>query len=459
MHLTKAGGNVQLYQTNVSLKPDTTYRLSFAAKSSNGEDMSVAVHKHNYPYTHYGLTNYEVDLTPEWTWHDIEFTTRGFNEPVNDARVRFWFGPYDVDGMTYSIDHVLLHEADGYAPPLPPAPDPPPAPPEGHCDLTPGNVLVNPGFETGTTPWRFYSDGTGWFKTEPPGYECDRTSRIKIVEPGNNVQLYQKEITLESDTTYRLRLAAKSTSGRDLELFLHRHTSPYTKYGLNGVVLDLSEEWQVFQVQFTTSGFDSPVNDARLRFSLGDRDVAGEMYYIDDVVLIQAEDLAVGAAATTVTAAETGKPVNELVAGLFIDDNDRRRLEDAPVPEGNPPVCAGAYANPAKLWPANHKFVDVAIEGVTDPDGDDFEVVVTSITQDEPVSAEAAAVIGDGIVQLRAEQNDAGGGRVYEIAFDANDATGEMCSGRVFVAVPHDEAEDAGDSGDEQHRILMPFIR
>ncbi|MBZ0173864.1 MAG: carbohydrate binding domain-containing protein [Candidatus Methanoperedens sp.] len=36
--LGKIGSNIQLYQKELTLKPDTHYRLSFAAKSSRGHD-------------------------------------------------------------------------------------------------------------------------------------------------------------------------------------------------------------------------------------------------------------------------------------------------------------------------------------------------------------------------------------------------------------------------------------
>ena len=45
-----------------------------------------------------------------------------------------------------------------------------------------------------------------------------------------------------------------------------------------------------------------------------------------------------------------------------------------------PPDCSEAYAEPGCLWPPNHKFVDVAIMGVTDPDDDPVTIIVTAIT-------------------------------------------------------------------------------
>ena len=211
--------------------------------------MSVYIHEHDDDYTHYGLTRYFVDLDAEWQWFDVEFTTAGFSQEVDDARLRFWFGPYDVDGMSYHVDHVLLFEADGYVPPATPPASSPPAPTPGCPNPIAGNVVSNPGFETGATTWRFHTDGKGNFYTESPAFECDETARLDIVQQGRNVQLYQKKLTLEPDTTYRLQLAAKSTSGRDMSIFLHEHDDDHTNYGLKGVVLDLTEEWEVFEIR------------------------------------------------------------------------------------------------------------------------------------------------------------------------------------------------------------------
>ena len=36
---------------------------------------------------------------------------------------------------------------------------------------------------------------------------------------------------------------------------------------------------------------------------------------------------------------------------------------------GSPPDVSGAYPNISCLWPPNHKFVNISIEGVFDPDG------------------------------------------------------------------------------------------
>jgi hypothetical protein len=120
--------------------------------------------------------------------------------------------------------------------------------------------------------------------------------------------------------------------------------------------------------------------------------------------------------------------------------------------EDRPPVCTAAFASPASLWPPNGQLVSVAIRGVTDPDGDPVAITVTAVRQDEPLGkpgAPDALGIGTPSVQLRADRNGGGDGRVYQMTFTATDPQGASCTGRVTVCVPHDQGRGTtcGDGG------------
>lgn len=113
-----------------------------------------------------------------------------------------------------------------------------------------------------------------------------------------------------------------------------------------------------------------------------------------------------------------------------------------------PPNCAAANANPNTLWPPNHAFKPITINGVTDPDGNAVTLAVTSIFQDEAVNAAGSgntAPDGQGVgsttAQVRAERTGGANGRVYTIAFIANDGNGGSCTGTVLVGVPHDKKD------------------
>ena len=113
-----------------------------------------------------------------------------------------------------------------------------------------------------------------------------------------------------------------------------------------------------------------------------------------------------------------------------------------------PPDCSDAHASSDELWPPNHKYVDVHILGVSDPDGDPVTITVNGITQDEPVDAAGkrdgktspdGMGVGTNIASVKAERQGKGNGRVYEISFTAMDDQGAECSGVVQVCVPHDK--------------------
>lgn len=124
-----------------------------------------------------------------------------------------------------------------------------------------------------------------------------------------------------------------------------------------------------------------------------------------------------------------------------------------------PPDCSNATASTDILyqddtiWPPNHKMETVFVQ-VTYPDGDAVTVTVYSIFQDEPTNglgdgdqSPDGVLVGADEVQARAERSGVDNGRVYHIAFTADDGNGGMCTGEVFVQVPHDKKSTAIDDG------------
>jgi hypothetical protein len=119
-----------------------------------------------------------------------------------------------------------------------------------------------------------------------------------------------------------------------------------------------------------------------------------------------------------------------------------------------PPDVSGAYPSIdcLCLWPPNHKFVDITVKGVTDPDGDEVRIIITGITSDEPTTtikgaggdkhAPDAYGVGTDTASVRAERSGTGNGRVYKITVVASDGNGGKTVGSVFVKVPHDQRGD-----------------
>jgi uncharacterized membrane protein len=112
-------------------------------------------------------------------------------------------------------------------------------------------------------------------------------------------------------------------------------------------------------------------------------------------------------------------------------------------PPNQPPDCSKAAAKPATVWPPTFQFVSIKITGVSDPDGDPVKITATSVFQDEPVLQINATLVP---LTVRADRNGggadggAGDGRVYHIAFTADDGQGNTCKGNVTVCVPHDQS-------------------
>ncbi len=330
VYIKKTGKNTQLFQQGVQLKANTAYRLTFAAYSTSGNDLTTELLKHTRPYTNYGLSQ-RFDLSTAWQSYAVDFTTSGFSGTVNDGRFRFRL--YADTGETYWFDAVSLIELNTAPPaetptptatalasqthtPTPtalptetPTPDPAASPtptatstntpeptatsaanptatatPASSCHPQPGELLVNGSFEEGTVDWRFTTEGSGSFITSSPAYSCDLAARVRIKVSGKNMQLYQHSVPLRANTAYRLSFAAYSTSGKDLTTELLKHTTPYTNYGLTQR-FDLGSGWQFHTVEFTTSGFTGSVDDGRLRFRLYGSN--NDIYWIDSVSLVE----------------------------------------------------------------------------------------------------------------------------------------------------------------------------
>ncbi len=147
------------------------------------------------------------------------------------------------------------------------------------------------------------------------------------------------------------------------------------------------------------------------------------------------------------------------------DGTDLRRLTTSPGFDGDPswqpipfpgraPDCSAVVATPDQLVPpARDTFRLVRLSGAVDPDGDPTTYAITSVTQDEPVTGagddttpDARRVSAPDELELRAERNPMGDGRVYRIRYTVFDGRGGSCRGVALVSVPRHRDEPAIDS-------------
>lgn len=132
--------------------------------------------------------------------------------------------------------------------------------------------------------------------------------------------------------------------------------------------------------------------------------------------------------------------------------------EEILVTTNRPPVCPAPRERPT-LRPADGRMVplDLAdVTGVRDPDRDALRLAVISITQDEPVTPPLApdqpAPDGEGLgqakVELRAEREKGGNGRVYRVGYIAIDPRGFSCTGSFkAIVLPTGRSTTAVDDG------------
>ncbi len=345
------GNNTQMYQTGMVLEPRTRYRLRFSAYSTLGHNLSVVLHRNSVPYTNYGLNwsvdlgtswqsfvtefvttgfitvtenarlrfavnafgaageNYYIDdvllekvgnTTPVITSHPEDKTVSKFQTATFTVAAT-GAGPLSYQWQKNNVNIAFATNASYTTPQVILGDDGTQfrcnvSNPYGSVYSNPAtlhvipaiNVIQNASFDDGSEGWTFFTNGTGSLSAVAPGFGgTGNCGRVLIGTPGTNVQLTQSGIPLEPNTMYDLGFYAYSSSGHNMSVYLHKQGSPYTNYGVNNWIVDLTNVWQRFSSIITTSGFSSAVSDARLRFWFAPFDAAGDQFFIDDVRLVK----------------------------------------------------------------------------------------------------------------------------------------------------------------------------
>jgi murein DD-endopeptidase MepM/ murein hydrolase activator NlpD len=153
----------------------------------------------------------------------------------------------------------------------------------------------------------------------------------------------------------------------------------------------------------------------------------------DPTALQYALELADGTGGKVFTAASAAD-----VAKAVLD-----AVKEIVTPPTPPPSCDSASPNIGLLWPPNNKFVSVNIFNIENADS----ITIISVFQDEPVGSDIDANnMSTNTVNLRAQRDGTGDGRVYHIVFSAT-GVGGTCQGEVKVIVPHDLGKGQGARG------------
>jgi hypothetical protein len=108
------------------------------------------------------------------------------------------------------------------------------------------------------------------------------------------------------------------------------------------------------------------------------------------------------------------------------------------------------------IWPPNKKYQQFGVSDLIAGASDSCDasvnlssVVIAQVTSDEGSASNNDVVIGADCksVQLRADRNGGGDGRVYTITFRVRDTAGNTTTLKRQVTVPHNQGSSAIDSG------------
>ena len=175
--------------------------------------------------------------------------------------------PLDVHGDPTALEYAWIRNGDSTlataaqpltgdkvtAPPtagstVPPSgvPTPSSTPP-----LAESNQLQNPGFETGTDPWRLVKANPNFNATitlDTTSAHSGKTSaRIDITASDGlpqSISLQQAGVTLEQGANYRVSIALRSTADRQVRIRVTSPTPPFQTYGVSGPLI-VGSAWTV----------------------------------------------------------------------------------------------------------------------------------------------------------------------------------------------------------------------
>lgn len=119
-----------------------------------------------------------------------------------------------------------------------------------------GQLLVNPGFESGTVAWPWFlelhegAQASVSVSTQNPfeGGYCARLQVNNVTGADWHLQLKQSGFSLQQDSAYVLQFAARASSPTTISVAAMRDNAPYNWYA--GAVYALTEEWQTFSFSF-----------------------------------------------------------------------------------------------------------------------------------------------------------------------------------------------------------------
>src|SRR5262249_24077788 len=110
------------------------------------------------------------------------------------------------------------------------------------------------------------------------------------------------------------------------------------------------------------------------------------------------------------------------------------------VADTTPPVILGLSVTPDTLWPPDGKLVPVSVSvSSSDTCDPSPSCALTPITSNEPITPADAQITGPLTAQLAARPRGAASGRLYTLAVQCTDASGNAAPATAPVSVSHDQ--------------------
>ncbi len=109
------------------------------------------------------------------------------------------------------------------------------------------------------------------------------------------------------------------------------------------------------------------------------------------------------------------------------------------VRDTTPPVITAVSASPNSIWPPNKKMVPITLAATATDAVGVSSLKIVSVACNETVPSSAWQITGALALDLLADRDGKGSGRVYTITVEARDAAGNASTKSVTVSVPHDQ--------------------